>query len=134
MQLTCPCNSHKKLSVCCQPLIAGRRLAATPEELMRSRYVAYTLGNIDYISKTMKGPALASFDYLAALAWAQQAKWLGLNVVTSSFHQQNPRIGYVEFKATYVVQAQIQVLHEKSEFHKEKQTWFYVDGQILEDD
>ena len=48
----CPCGSEKKFSECCEPLIKGVKIAETAESLMRSRYAAYTLQNIDYILAT----------------------------------------------------------------------------------
>ena len=49
---TCPCGTNKAYSQCCEPLIRGERQAATPEELMRSRYSAYAKTEVDYIINT----------------------------------------------------------------------------------
>ena len=45
----CPCCSGKEYSECCEPIIKGTRKAATPAELMRSRYSAYAKAEIDHI-------------------------------------------------------------------------------------
>ena len=45
----CPCMSGKSYAECCEPVIRGTRKAATPEELMRSRYSAYAKAEIDHI-------------------------------------------------------------------------------------
>ena len=45
----CPCMSGKAYAECCEPVIKGTRKAATPEELMRSRYSAYAKAEIDHI-------------------------------------------------------------------------------------
>ena len=41
--------SGKAYAECCEPVIKGTRKAATPEELMRSRYSAYAKAEIDHI-------------------------------------------------------------------------------------
>jgi SEC-C motif-containing protein len=47
----CPCGSGNKYKRCCRPLHAGAP-AATPEALMRSRYCAYAIGEVDYVLAT----------------------------------------------------------------------------------
>lgn len=51
----CPCGSGASYDGCCGPLVAGRRLAETPLELMRSRYTAFALGGregLDHLFRT----------------------------------------------------------------------------------
>ncbi|MEZ4450342.1 MAG: YchJ family metal-binding protein [Nannocystaceae bacterium] len=54
----CPCGSGIKFKRCCLPLHLGAA-AATPEALMRSRYAAYAVGDLDYVISTTdpEGPA-----------------------------------------------------------------------------
>ena len=40
----CPCGSDAEYGVCCGPLHTGESSATTAEQLMRSRYAAYVLG------------------------------------------------------------------------------------------
>ena len=58
----CPCGSEKEYAECCQPLIKGERSADTAEALMRSRYTAYALQDIDYLESTLHGAELRDFD------------------------------------------------------------------------
>ena len=58
----CPCGSTDGYHVCCGPLHNGERHAETAEELMRSRYAAYALGNADYLFRTWH-PAHAARDW-----------------------------------------------------------------------
>ena len=46
----CVCGSMKNSELCCAQYIDGEESAPTAESLMRSRYTAYTQGNIDYIA------------------------------------------------------------------------------------
>ncbi|MCW2817566.1 MAG: sec-C motif containing protein, partial [Marmoricola sp.] len=45
---TCPCGSAA-YDTCCGPLHRGERQAGTPEELMRSRFAAYAVGDTAYV-------------------------------------------------------------------------------------
>jgi len=123
---TCPCGSEKAFKECCQPLLNNLVEAATPEALMRSRYTAYHLKNIDYIARTMKGAATMHFNKQEVKNWAKHILWLHLEIINTEF--ENDYKGYVEFKATYVEGKKKYVLHEKSEFIYQNQRWYYVDG------
>ena len=50
--MQCPCESGKTFKKCCEPFITGAKEAETAEQLMRSRYTAYTQVEMDYIQKT----------------------------------------------------------------------------------
>jgi SEC-C motif-containing protein len=121
----CPCGSSKNYAQCCAPFITAETLPNTPEELMRSRYTAYTQANIDYIAKTMKEPANIDFEPEEARSWAMDVKWLGLEVVTSS---QNGDEGTVEFIAQYSHAQKKYVLHEISQFRRDDNQWYYIEG------
>lgn len=121
----CPCGSNKLYQDCCGGFISGVKLPNTPEELMRSRYTAYSQGNMQYIKDTMQSPALDQFDEPSAAAWAQRVQWLKLTVIQASQHATK---GKVEFIAQYKLDGKKQFLHELSDFHFENGKWFYVDG------
>ena len=124
----CPCGSNKNYSLCCGIFINGPSLPPTPEALMRSRYTAYTQANIGYIIKTMKGKATKHFDANTALNWAKKSKWLGLTIIEASKVTDNDKKGFVEFIAEYELNGKKQCLHERSEFHRQKNNWYYVNG------
>jgi SEC-C motif-containing protein len=124
--MKCPCGLNKNYTDCCGAFISGASIPSSPEELMRSRYTAYTQANIDYIVATMKSPAADRFDATTARAWAQQAKWEKLEVISTS--AQPPR-GFVEFIAYYEENRKRYTLHEASEFHLIDGRWFYIDGK-----
>ena len=92
---------------------------------MRSRYTAYTQANIDYIQKTMRGPAAVGFNADEAQQWAKQAEWIDLTVIDSSVNQAK---GMVEFIARYRINQQIQEIHERSKFQRVDHSWYYVSG------
>jgi SEC-C motif-containing protein len=122
----CPCGSNTAYEACCGLFINGSATPATPEALMRSRYTAYTQANIEYISKTMKGPAAKDFNAEEAEAWAKQITWLTLQVL---YVKQDKTHGWVEFVAQYAYGAKKHNLHEVSEFCLEEGKWYYIDGK-----
>ncbi len=122
----------KNSEQCCAQYIDGEAPAPTSESLMRSRYTAYTQGNIDYIAKTMRGSALTGFDPHHAAEWAKQIKWLKLKVITASAVKPQNDKAFVEFIAHYLFQGRRQKLHEISEFQRIDGRWYYVDGRTIE--
>jgi SEC-C motif domain protein len=124
----CPCQSKKQYADCCGPYIQGNLPAPTPEALMRSRYSAYTQADTDYIKNTMTGCAARGFVPRDAKIWAEQAQWLGLNVINTQ-KGQNEHHGFVEFAARIKNADGIHFIHEISEFKKTDDAWFYVDGK-----
>ncbi|KTD67884.1 putative SEC-C motif domain protein [Legionella steelei] len=122
----CPCGSQNTYELCCGLFLDKKQLPETPEQLMRSRYTAYTMGKIDYIKNTMKGKALVGFNELEAAQWASSVTWINLEVINSSMS--GPDKGFVEFAARFSEQNKVQMIHELSEFHKEHGQWFYVSG------
>jgi SEC-C motif domain protein len=124
----CLCQSRKKYKDCCQPFLEGVSAAATPEELMRSRYVAYNIGRFDYIGSTNYGEALLLFnakddDERVTLDGVR------LDILNTSG---NGESGEVEFKAYYQKSGRITYMHELSEFKKINGKWFYTKGTFLE--
>ena len=52
MSRPCPCHSKLTYDTCCEPFHTGKKVAETPERLMRSRYCAYALAKVDYLIAT----------------------------------------------------------------------------------
>lgn len=121
----CACGTGKVYSDCCGVFIDHIKIPSTPEELMRSRYTAYSQANIDYIMQTMKSPASNGFDPESARQWANNISWAGLDVLRTSHDSTH---GIVEFIAYYYLDNKKHKLHEVSEFQFEKGKWYYVDG------
>ena len=73
MSIKCPCCSSKEYDDCCSKFISGAAVPTTPEELMRSRYTAFTKANVDYIFKTMRGAALKKSGKVETIEIARSA-------------------------------------------------------------
>lgn len=129
--MKCPCGSGNNYSDCCEKFINGEK-AETAEQLMRSRYVAYTQANIDYIEKTHDTATRKELDLDVAKQWAEGSEWISLEIVRTEAGQADDDQGLVEFKAHYRVKGDRQQHHELSEFVKKDGEWFYHDGKMPE--
>lgn len=125
----CPCGSGASLGACCGPIIGGTP-AATAEALMRSRYTAYVIEEIDHIARTHSSEDSETFDQAEAESLARSAEWLGLEIQATSGGGEADETGTVEFATRYKKDGQLHVHHEKSEFRREDGKWVYVDGEM----
>ena len=97
---------------------------------MRSRYTAYTRGDIAYIERTHAPETRAAFDPTAARDWAAQSDWLGLEIVSTEAGGVDDDSGVVAFAATYRQAGQTIVHREVSRFRKTASgAWLFVDGR-----
>jgi len=71
----CPCESGKSLQDCCFPYLQGDRQPATAEQLMRSRYTAFTLSDEAYLRYSWHPDTCPKTIHLNA-----DSKWLGLDI------------------------------------------------------
>ncbi len=126
----CPCGSKLSYETCCGLYHDEKRIPQTPEVLMRSRYSAYAMAHIDYIKKTMYGKPLATFNEHEAKTWAKNTKWLKLKIINT--HETSDTQASVEFVAFFIEQGQHRTMHEKSEFQRMNDRWYYVDGILLQ--
>lgn len=126
---TCPCGSGEQFNNCCNKYISGQQKAATPEDLMRSRYSAYSIADISYIKSTMRGKASHGYDENSAANWAKTVEWLDLSVLETQMEGTDK--GFVEFIARYCYEEKPHEIHERSEFHKIEGSWYYVDGHLF---
>lgn len=127
--MLCPCQSHKPYTDCCQPFHIGITLPETAEQLMRSRYTAYTQVNIDYIVATTVPSQQPLLDRQAMQHWGETTKWAGLAILSH-----NPALSkqhaHVEFKAFFETPNGIEAHHEHSLFVKIQQRWYFVDPTV----
>lgn len=119
----CYCGSGKEYAKCCEPYHLGEAKAPTAEALMRSRYAAYCVRQVDYLLATTHPSTRKYHDKEATLAFASENHWVKLEILTTSET-------IVAFKAYYLNSSlAAQVHYEKSTFKKEDGCWYYVDGE-----
>ncbi|NJN61178.1 MAG: YchJ family protein [Coleofasciculaceae cyanobacterium RL_1_1] len=112
----CPCGTGQPFADCCAPYLQGQHLAPTAEALMRSRYSAYCLKNIDYLIQTHHPTRRKSNSRRQITATVNGVTWLGLTVVATQAGQPEDQTGVVEFVAVYQEGLQAAQLHERSRF------------------
>lgn len=117
---------------CCGKYIKGGAYPTDAESLMRSRYSAYALGEIDYLPKTLPLLDRKNFDYKGAKEWSKQAEWLGLDIISSKVNVPDKK-ATVEFKARFKINDKELSHHEISSFEKQMGRWFLIDGKIIEE-
>lgn len=127
----CPCESNKEFSKCCGPLIEKGNKAENPEQLMRSRYSAFTLKDMKYIFETTHPQARGEFDRKSNQEWADQAEFTKLEIINTSIEANK---GVVEFKAHFKMKdSEPTIHHEVAYFRKQEGTWYFRDAKIVQD-
>lgn len=126
--MPCCCQSGLSLMACCGALHLGQP-APTAEALMRSRYSAYVLGQIDYLVHTTLPCQQAGLNVAAMRDWSSQSQWLGLSVLdTQAGH--TARHAWVTFEARWADADGVQVHHERSAFVRPASHWFFIDPML----
>ena len=119
---SCPCGGATYRE-CCEPVLDGVRVAATAEELMRSRYTAYAVHHADHIFRTWHPrtrPDRQPVD--------PEVDWLSLRILRVEGGGPNDSTGVVEFIARSSGPLGRGELHEVSRFARRAGRWFYVAG------
>ena len=127
----CPCCSGLAYEACCEPLLLGHTQAVTAEALMRSRYTAYTLAEIDYLFKTSGPRVRREFDAESSRKWAQSAEWKGFEILRAEGGAASDTRGVIEFVARYQVKDTPFEHHEIAQFERLDNIWRFMDGQIV---
>jgi SEC-C motif-containing protein len=120
----CPCGSGAAHAACCGAYLADHRPAPTAETLMRSRYTAYVLRDVDYLLRTWDPahrPARLSLE-------DDRTQWLGLQILSTEAGGPADQKGRVRFIARFRLHGREQALAEHSRFRKQGDRWLYIDG------
>lgn len=127
----CPCGKNTSYDNCCGRYIEQGVPAPTAEALMRSRYTAFVVGNLQHLVNTHDPRTRDELDVKETDSWSKQADWKGLNVIEITDGDKNDTEGQVEFIATFSMNGEEQYHHEKADFYKKGGVWFYKDGHVV---
>lgn len=123
----CPCLSGLPYDACCGRLHAGlstgQATAQTAEQLMRSRFSAFAVGDAAYLLATWHPttrPATLELD--------DDRRWYRLDILTTRDGGPFETSGVVEFEAFYRAPSGNGSQREVSRFSREGGQWFYLDG------
>jgi SEC-C motif-containing protein len=119
----CPCLSGLTYDACCGRLHAGTSTAQTAEQLMRSRYSAFAVGDADYLSATWHPSTRPD-----SLSLDPDRRWYRLDVLRTELGGPFDTEGVVEFRAYHRSADGKGSQHEVSNFVREDGRWLYVDG------
>jgi SEC-C motif-containing protein len=122
----CYCKSGQNFTQCCQPILRVDKIPKTALELMRSRYTAYCLGDVNYLQATTHNHTWTDEELKFIQDWSDNSFWQHLEIVQYDAEM-------VEFKAYYIFENKQHLHHEKSNFKKIQDMYKYVDGEIYED-
>ena len=120
----CPCGSGATYDECCGPVVRNERPPDTAEALMRSRFSAYALGDVDHVFRSWH-PTTRPDD----LSELPQLDWLELEILDVVDGSPSDDTGVVEFRARHAGG----VMHERSRFVRRAGRWVYLDGETKEE-
>ncbi|MGW5877284.1 YchJ family protein [Nocardiopsis terrae] len=121
--LPCPCGRPTVYGRCCGRLHEGSAKAATAEDLMRSRYSAFAVGDEGYLLRSWHPdtrPCGVDLD--------PRTEWVRLEILGTGagtpFHNE----GTVEFLAVFREGGREGELREHSRFLRHGGAWAYLDA------
>ncbi|HJF49649.1 MAG TPA: YchJ family protein [Brachybacterium paraconglomeratum] len=125
----CPCGSGDVLGACCGPVLRRERRAPTAEALMRSRYTAFAVRDLEHLLRSWHPTTAPSREDLAA-SLAEEVRWLRLEIHSTTAGGPFDDAGTVEFTAISKGPGGRAVQHEISRFVREDGVWLYLDGRV----
>jgi SEC-C motif-containing protein len=129
--VTCICGKGESLETCCGPYLKGTAQPETAEALMRARYAAYALGEIDYILTTHDPDTAKEVDRESTEAWSKSSTWLGLEILGTEKGAAADSEGAVDFVARYKLQGVTVSHRERATFRKLEGRWVFIDGKEI---
>jgi SEC-C motif-containing protein len=118
----CPCGSKKTFGECCGPYLSQGKVAEDPTTLMRSRYTAFCLSDVEYLTQTWH-PETCPDD----LAADEPSNWVSLEILGAEVDGDEAE---VEFRACLIFDNKLETLHEISSFDRLDGKWLYHSGEF----
>jgi SEC-C motif-containing protein len=125
--MNCPCNISVEYVNCCGLVHNSIFNATTAEQLMRSRYSAFVLDNMNYLKISHAKSTVKSFNFKNTSKWTKSVVWQKLEILNSLNGLENDQDGFVEFKAYFIEGGMLNHIHGKSRFIMEDNHWVYLD-------
>ena len=132
----CPCGGGGSPGAsygnCCRPLHRQERLADTAEQLMRSRYSAFALAEIDHLLRTQPSQQPERQRRRSLETSCRELQWRRLEIGASEAGGLADLEGTVTFVAHYSARGRRGELRECSRFGREggrpDGAWFYLEA------
>lgn len=117
----CPCGRPATYGACCGRFHRGPQTAPTAELLMRSRYSAFVVDDVEYLLATWHSrtrPETLTLD--------PDRRWTGLDVLATTGGGPDDTRGSVSFVAHYQHDGTTWEQRENSSFRRQEGRWVYV--------
>ncbi|WP_452227181.1 YchJ family protein [Lacinutrix cladophorae] len=124
--MKCYCGNKKTYQACCEVFHLNQGKTETAEQLMRSRYSAFVLANGDYLMQSHHASTRPTAEKKAIVTWAKSVEWIKLEIQKTTKGLLDDTEGTVTFNAYFYENGNVEVIHEKSAFIKEKNKWYYL--------
>lgn len=121
----CPCGTGLPFGECCAPVHRGERAAATAEALMRSRFTAYAVGDVEWLLDSWHPSTRPR-----SLELDPGIRWLRLDVLGITAGGPFDRDGTVAFESHWLAEGVRGSMRELSRFRRDA-GWQYVDGDAI---
>lgn len=121
--MRCPCLSGLPYAECCEPLHRGDAAAPTAEQLMRSRFSAFAVGDAAYLLATWHPRTRPT-----SLALDGGLRWYRLDILDRTAGGPLDALGEVEFEAYWRSPDDRGSQRERSRFVRESGRWYYLDA------
>lgn len=120
----CPCCSGLTYTQCCGRFLTQGAYPQQADLLMRSRFTAYTLNDVNWLRRTWHPKTCPPLSP----AELSQTHWSRLELLR---HEPGLKKSIVEFKAWYITDNGEACLHEVSLFRKVRNRWVYLEPMAL---
>ena len=121
----CPCGSGSAFDACCAPFLSGDAVPETAEQLLRSRYTAFTRKNTDYVLNTTHPDQVKKLDIEAVAAWAENATWKALEIYRVDKGAKGDDEAWIDFIARYDEEGEEIEHSERAHFVKHEGRWVF---------
>ncbi|MEV0825395.1 YchJ family protein [Nonomuraea rubra] len=118
---TCPCGLPATYQDCCGRFHRGEAAPATAEQLMRSRFSAFGVGDEAYLLRTWHPSARPP-----RLDLDRRVRWVRLEVLESTGGSVVHTEGTVRFRAHYLERGKPGEMEEHSRFVRLDGRWVYA--------
>ena len=122
----CPCGLDKTYTDCCEIIHKDISKATTAEQLMRSRFVAFTKGMGEYLLLSHHSSTRPVEQMPQIVKWANSVVWKNLEILETTEGKPGDSSGTVQFKANFLQSNKPDFILENSQFVKEKGHWVYL--------
>lgn len=127
MSRPCPCGAKATFDKHCLPIIEGKAKPETAERLMRARFTAYSMGDVDFLIRTTASEFRDKLDAEDLEEYCDSIRCVSLKVLGTEAGGPGDDTGVVKFHASLMVNGKRTLHSEVSRFHREDGAWVYAE-------